>query len=148
MRGLAGLLLAVCAVSILPAQTVVNPGDNLQNVVSTAAAGATLLLNPGTYSLPGTLVVTKALTIRNNQATRPQLQVPGGTITTIQLSASNVTFEGINIAGGYWGIYAGDPGGIANSNIVIRDVNVDTNPSAVVPGQGVYVRNIANAILE
>jgi parallel beta-helix repeat protein len=148
MRSLAGLLLVVCAVPVLPAQTVVNPGDNLQNVVSAAAAGATLLLNPGTYSLPGTLVVTKALTIRNNQATRPLLQVPGGTITTIQLSASNVTFEGINVAGGYWGIYAGDPGGIALSNIVIRDANVDTNPSAATPGHGIYVRNIANAILE
>ena len=55
MRGLTGLLLVVCAVSVLPAQTVVNPGDNLQNVVSAAAAGATLLLIPERIPCPGLL---------------------------------------------------------------------------------------------
>ena len=136
MRCLVQLQLLICVASVLSGQTILNPTDNLQNAVNSAAAGATLLLNPGTYSLSTTLVVTKALTIRNNQATRPTIQVPPGTVTTVHLAVSNITLEGVNTAGGFWGIYAGDGGGAATSNIIIRSVNVDTNPSTATPGQG------------
>ena len=52
----------------------------------------------------------------------------------------------MNIAGGNWGIYAGDPGGGATSNIVIRSVNVDTNAAS--PGHGVYVGKVVNAVID
>ena len=71
IRCLLPLPLLVCVASVLSGQTILNPTDNLQTAVNSAAAGSTLLLNPGTYSLSTTLVVNKALTIRNNQATRP-----------------------------------------------------------------------------
>src|SRR5215204_3892025 len=131
--------LFVCLASAVSAQTVLNPTDNLANAVNAAAPGSTLLLNPGTYSLSTTLTVMKALTIRNNQATRPTIVVPAGTITTVHLWSSNITLDGVNVAGGYWGIYAGDPNVVppALSNIVIRNLTIDTNPSAVNSGHGV-----------
>ena len=148
IRCLLPLPLLVCVASVLSGQTILNPTDNLQTAVNSAAAGSTLLLNPGSYSLSTTLVVNKALTIRNNQATRPTVQVPAGTVTTVQLAVSNITFEGVNTAGGYWGIYAGDATGAATSNIVIRSVNVDTNPSSATPGHGVYVGKVSGAVVD
>ena len=135
-----------CAAFVLSAQTILNPTDDLQAAVNSAPAGSTLLLNPGTYSLSGTLVVTKALTIRSNQPTPPTIQVAGGSVVAVQLSANDITLEAMNIAGGNWGIYAGDPGGGATSNIVIRSVNVDTNAAS--PGHGVYVGKVANAVID
>ena len=148
MRYLVQLQMLVCAAAVLSGQTVLNPTDNLQAAVNAAAAGSTLLLNPGTYSLSTTLFVNKALTIRNNQATRPTIQVPAGVVTTVQLAVSNITFEGVNTAGGFWGIYAGDASGAATSNIVIRSVDVDTNPSAATPGHGIYAGKVSGVVID
>ena len=80
MRFFGPLVLMIFGAAELLAQTILNPGADLQAVVTAAAAGSTLLLNAGAYTLPSTLVVTKGLTIKNNQATRPTLQVPAGTV--------------------------------------------------------------------
>ena len=76
-------------------QTVVlSPGANVQASVDSAAAGATLALNAGTYTLSGTLTIAKTLTlISNTPGARPVLQFPGGTIVGIDVKASNVTLE-------------------------------------------------------
>lgn len=129
------------------AQTILNSTDNLQNAIDAAPSGATLLLNPGTYSLAGTLTVTKALTIRNNQPTRPTLQFPAGTSVAVRLSASSIAVEGVNIAGGMWGIYAGIDGG-PSSNVVVRNVGIDTLTGAPGSAHGVYFKTVASAIVE
>ena len=140
----------LCLAVTVSAQTVLNPGDNLANAVNAAAPGSTLLLNPGTYSLSTTLTVMKSLTIKNNQATRPTIQVPAGTITTVHLWSSNITLDGVNVSGGYWGIYAGDPNGVPAvlSNIIIRNLTIDTNPSAINSGHGVLLRAVTNATVD
>src|SRR6476469_3982876 len=93
---------------VLLGQTVVlSPGANVQASVDSAAAGATLALNAGTYTLSRTLTIAKTLTlISNTPGARPVLQFPGGTIVGIDVKASTVTLETLRITGPTWGVYA------------------------------------------
>ena len=89
---------------------VLSPGADVQTAVNSAAAGATLALNPGPYTLPGTLTINKPITIMSNTpGTFPVLQLPGGTVVGIDVKANNVTLDWLRVTGSTWGVYAGNP---------------------------------------
>jgi parallel beta-helix repeat protein len=143
------LLWIACLASIVPVfgQTVISPGANVQAAVNDAAPGSTLALNAGTYSMPGTLVINKSITIvSNTPGQRPVLQFPSGTVVGVDIKASNVRLESLRIAGPMWGVYAGNPSA-EYSNITIRNVAVAavTGPN---PGHGLYFTNVTNAVAD
>jgi parallel beta-helix repeat protein len=130
-------------------QTVVlSPGANVQASVDSAAAGATLALNAGTYTLSGTLTIAKTLTlISNTPGARPVLQFPGGTIVGIDVKASNVTLDTLRITGPTWGVYAGNPGTTQLSNVTLRNLAINAVPGSNA-GHGIYVGDVLNAVVD
>ncbi|HYP12382.1 MAG TPA: hypothetical protein VEQ63_00540, partial [Bryobacteraceae bacterium] len=143
------LLWTACLTALTPVfgQTVINPGASLQSAVDNAAPGATLALNAGTYNLPGTLVITKALTIvSNTPGARPVLQLAGGAVVGVDIKASNVRLESLRIAGPMWGVYAGSPS-TQYSNITVRNLAINAVNGAN-PGHGLYFGNVLNAVLD
>jgi len=134
-------------VSAAQAQTVLNPGADLQTEINNAAPGSSLLLNPGTYSPAAALSITKALTIQNNQAGTVTIQVPAAAVNAVHVAASNVTLAGLTISGTPWGIYAGDGNSPPQqfTNDVFRGLTIN---GAGGSGHGIYIRNVTNAVVD
>src|ERR1017187_4581558 len=129
----------------------VNSGGNLALAVSSATAGDTILVGPGTYPLTNTLSVNKALTIRSSAGPASTFLTASGSGSTfpILLSANNVILDGFSLSGGAWGIFAGDISNVSHfSNIQIRNMTVDTVSSAVSPGHGIYVHMLNSSVVE
>ncbi len=103
---LAGLALLV-SIGGLAATWHVNPGDDIQAVIDTAAAGDTIVVAAGTYNLTGTINVTKMLTILGAQANVDPRPSAGGrtgpetlltsTTTVFDIQAHDVVINGFSI---------------------------------------------------
>ncbi|MEW6216527.1 MAG: hypothetical protein AB1543_02470, partial [Candidatus Bipolaricaulota bacterium] len=90
---LAGLALLV-SIGGLAATWHVNPGDDIQAVIDTAAAGDTIVVAAGTYNLTGTINVTKTLTILGAQANvDPRPSVGGRTGPETLLTSTTTVFD-------------------------------------------------------
>ena len=145
------LTLATFVLGSAAAQTISVPaGSNLQIAVNGAPAGATLLVSPGTFALTSTLVVSKSLTIRSTGGPAvTAIQLSPINITAVLINSSNVTLDGFSISGGNWGVYAGDPNGVASfSNIQLKDLVVDTVPNAEQPGHGIFFRHLVASVID
>jgi parallel beta-helix repeat protein len=129
----------------LKAQTTLNPGANLQNAINGASPGATLLLNPGTYTRSATLVISQPLTIQNAQSGAVNIQISG--VVGIDITASNVTLAGLNISGTGWGVFVGN-GSSPISSVVLESLSISSPPPSSNPGYGIYVGRVQNAIID
>jgi parallel beta-helix repeat protein len=127
---------------------VLSPGADVQTAVNSAAAGATLALNPGPYTLSGTLTINKPITIMSNTpGTFPVLQLPGGTIVGIDIKANNVTLDWLRVTGSTWGVYAGNPGSTQISGVTLRNLSINAIAGSN-PGHGIYMGNVGNAVID
>ena len=142
------VLWLACFAGLTPSfgQTVViSPGANVQAAVASAT---TLALNAGTYTLPGTLTINKAITIvSNTPSSRPVLQFPGGTVVGVDIKSSNVTLEALRITGSTWGVYAGNPGSTPMSGVTLRNLAINAVPGANA-GHGIYMGNVSNSVID
>ena len=77
------------------------PQDNIQNIISTAAPGTTILLDAGLYELSGTTfwILTDGITIRGSTGDREAVILDGGYQSNeiIHIAASNVTIADVTI---------------------------------------------------
>ena len=74
---------------------------------------------------------------------------PAAAVVAVELGASNIRLERLRISGTNWGIYAGDgTGAVAYNGIQIVNVTVGTTPSAIIPGHGIFVRKVTNAVVQ
>ena len=131
------------------ANVTLNPGDNLQAAIDSATAGSVITLNAGTYNLSQKVLINKSLTVQGAGGALPNVVVPSGAVVAVELGASNIRLERLRISGTNWGIYAGDgTGAVAYNGIQIVNVTVGTTPSAIIPGHGIFVRKVTNAVIQ
>ncbi len=159
----------VCAsVSVLgtasarSATVTVGPDQNLQNAIRAASPGDTILVHPGVYTATTTpenpfnaiFDITKSLTIRSigGPAVTTLEVVPeptGKQFTAIRIFASNFVLDGFTIRGGNWGVQVVDwQAGSALSNVVLRNLVIETNALAAVPGHGIWLSRTSNSVIE
>lgn len=103
---LTGLALLV-SIAGLAATWHVNPGDDIQGVINSAAAGDTIVFAAGTYNLSAKINVTKPLTILGAQASVDPRPSAGGrtgpetlltsTTTVFDIQAHDVVINGFSI---------------------------------------------------
>ena len=133
----------------LGANVTLNPGDNLQAAIDSATAGSVITLNAGTYNLSQKVLINKSLTVQGAGGALPNVVVPSGAVVAAELGASNIRLERLRISGTNWGIYAGDgTGAVAYNGIQIVNVTVGTTPSTTIPGHGIFVRKVTNAVVQ
>jgi parallel beta-helix repeat protein len=154
------LSLACASSAVLCAQTILNPFTNLQTAVANAQPGAVLALNPGVYPLDGPLVIDKPITIRRNGEgpSFPMLSAPLGANSAIDIRSSNVRVESLQMIGAKSGVRAG--GDVQTSNVTIRKLTICrdmpagsqvvciTQTSPQDGGNGIYLRNVVNAVID
>ena len=140
----------VClCIPALGANVTLNPGDNLQAAIDSATAGSVITLNAGTYNLSQKVLINKSLTVQGAGGALPNVVVPSGAVVAAELGASNIRLERLRISGTNWGIYAGDgTGAVAYNGIQIVNVTVGTTPSTTIPGHGIFVRKVTNAVVQ
>jgi parallel beta-helix repeat protein len=144
-----GLALLCLSIATASAQVHVSSGGDLAAAVASAPAGSTISVDPGTYTLTSTLVINKPLVVVGTSGPSVTfINAPGQTFP-ILLSANNISLSGFTLSGGFWGIFAGDISNTTHySNIQIRNMVVDTNPSAGSPGHGIYIHMLDSAVVE
>ena len=144
------LILFVCLLAVTQAANLtLNPGDNLQSAIDTAASGTIITLNPGTYTLPQKLFIGKTLTLQGAAGSLPDIVAPGAAVVAVELRADNIRLERLRISGTNWGIYAGDgTGAVTYSGMQIVNVTVSTTPSASIPGHGIFLRKVTGALVQ
>ncbi|MGD9675610.1 MAG: right-handed parallel beta-helix repeat-containing protein, partial [Candidatus Bipolaricaulia bacterium] len=90
------LAAVVTAVTTLGQTTInLNPGDDIQAAIGAASGGDTIVLAPGVYDVPKTIVVNKSLMISSAGATL-QGTTPSA-LCVLEVAASNVTISGLGI---------------------------------------------------
>jgi len=130
-----------------PGQVIhVHPGDNLNSVMENAAAGDTLMLADGVYTLDDgrTLSINKHLTIAAQTA--GQVVIDGSGVQVFCVSGVAVTFKGLNITGGD-GTYAPNLGKYVGGAAYIKDgaqvlfdsCNIYSNKAGY--GAGIFIAN-------
>ncbi len=131
---LLGVLLLTGAREAAAKTTTIANGESLQAAINAATDGDTILVGPGTYR-PDTgtswITVSRAVTIMSTAGTA-QTIIQGATADwgLIWIQVSGVTLQGFTIQGGNWGPRTGTFTNGKVSNILLKDLIVDTVPSA------------------
>ncbi len=91
---LVGLVFLCSGIALAATTWYVSPGDDIQGVINSAAAGDTVVFAPGTYNLIATISVTKPLTILGAQANvDPRPSAGGRTGPETLLKSSTTVFD-------------------------------------------------------
>jgi hypothetical protein len=78
--------------------------------------------------------VNKALTLRSTSGASSTFLNATGLTIPVLLAANNVVMDSFSLYGANWGIFAGDISNATNySNVQVRNMSVDTAPSAGSP---------------
>ncbi|HSK22508.1 MAG TPA: right-handed parallel beta-helix repeat-containing protein, partial [Egicoccus sp.] len=110
--------------------TLVAPGTGLQAAVNTAADGATLCLEAGTYTLSSSLNLDAPVTIVGAGSGATTIDASGVSGYGLDWSANDVTLEGVTVlgptanAGSSYGVKIAPPGDTPLSGATLRDVRV------------------------
>lgn len=104
-----------------PCTTTISSG--LSAAISAAAAGDTICLNAGTYSLTSNLI--SGVTKSSDVTIQPTTTSTAVTINNFEIdSSSHLKFQGESIAGANLGQYSGSPGGPSvGTNITFSHIN-------------------------
>lgn len=149
--------LTICAAmgaqALEPCTQTINPGANVRDTVTAAAAGAVICLNPGSYSPPAAgfpadpnvLVIANGVTLQGMGASPAQVMLQGGANGSYAVwvvdfvggkTASGLTISNLTIQGSQGGLQidnfaaGGGQCGTTYNDITLRDVVINTTASA------------------